>query len=194
MTQAGYVGDDVESVIHKLVSSCDNNIEVAQRGIVYLDEIDKIAFSRHYSRDISGAGVQQALLKMLEGSDMTLPARRTGRGEQPITINTSNILFIASGAFTDLEEVIANRQEQPSLGFGSTLRDPEALGDGKLLKKLEPSDLIKFGVRALRQAWNMCAGLFSSRTRDMLLMCFGYYAWCADDAGIRGAVPHRGGT
>ena len=147
MTQAGYVGDDVESVITKLVRACDNNIELAQRGIVYLDEIDKIAFSRHYSRDISGAGVQQALLKMLEGSEVTLPAsRRGGRGEQSVTIDTSNILFVASGAFSDLEEFIADRQEQPSIGFGANLRDPQELGDGKLLKELEPSDLIKFGM------------------------------------------------
>lgn len=153
LTQAGYVGDDVESVLYKLLQAANFDVEQASKGIVYLDEIDKIgsvsaSHSGGPSRDVSGEGVQQALLKLLEGNVVNIPekaGRKSPRSEY-ITLDTSNILFIASGAFNGLEKIIENRQSQAGIGFGAMVRAPLQKLDGRLLRNAEHEDLIKFGM------------------------------------------------
>ena len=154
LTQAGYVGDDVESILQRLLSQCDNNVEKAQKGIVYIDEIDKIASradsGAYNGRDVGGEGVQQALLKMLEGYVCSLNppgARRMGQSSEKIQINTKDILFICGGAFAGLDRVIANRTRKSSIGFTNSVQSAPSKAElDKLRNELETEDLNKFGL------------------------------------------------
>ncbi len=149
LTEAGYIGDDVESVLSKLLAEADNDVEKAERGIVFIDEIDKIAKKRNAnSRDVSGESVQQGLLKLLEGADVEVPVGSGSKNAMvPMeTINTRNILFICGGAFPDLEDIIKKRLTKTSLmGFGSTLKD-ELDNDPNLLAKVTVDDLREYGM------------------------------------------------
>lgn len=154
LTESGYVGDDVESIIGRLLTAADGDIERAQRGIIYLDEIDKKAKkseSMSITRDVSGEGVQQALLKIIEGSEVRVP-RQGGRknpSQEMITVDTTNILFIVGGAFVGLESIISKRMDQnaSSIGFGAKVAvKGESLENGSQLKHVEPEDLVKFGI------------------------------------------------
>lgn len=156
LTEAGYVGDDVESIIARLVHAADGDIAAAERGIVFLDEIDKKAKKTEnvsITRDVSGEGVQQALLKMIEGSEVRVPpsgGRKNPAGEM-ITVNTKNILFIVGGAFVGLEKIVDDRlnKDSGSIGFGATIREAaqkDVKYTGKLLSEVEPDDLSKFGL------------------------------------------------
>lgn len=149
LTEAGYVGDDVESMISRLLSEADGDIEKAQRGIVFIDEIDKIARKSEnasITRDVSGEGVQQALLKLVEGTLCRVPT--TGKRKNPntdvIEVDTSNILFIAGGAFVGLEQIIADRLEKSGIGFSANLKTTDS--STKYLNKVLPNDLSKFGM------------------------------------------------
>jgi ATP-dependent Clp protease ATP-binding subunit ClpX len=154
LTEAGYVGDDVETIITRLLQVCDNDVAKAERGIIYLDEVDKKAKrgdSASISRDVSGEGVQQALLKIIEGSEVRVPV--TGNRKHPnaemAVVNTKNILFIVGGAFVGLDEIIAKRQNKGkgSMGFGaSVMSEAEKKDNSKLLATVEPEDLTKFGL------------------------------------------------
>jgi ATP-dependent Clp protease ATP-binding subunit ClpX len=147
LTEAGYVGDDVESMITRLYTAADGNIEQCQRGIVFLDEIDKIARkseSSTVSRDVSGEGVQQALLKLIEGTKCRIPTqgnRKTGNSET-VEIDTTNILFIAGGAFVGLEKIIQNRVQGTAMGFGAQISTAEILEN----EPVSPDDLVKYGM------------------------------------------------
>ncbi len=151
LTEAGYVGEDVENILLRLIQAADYDIERAERGIIYIDEIDKIAKKSEnpsITRDVSGEGVQQALLKILEGTIASVPPQggRKHPNQEMIRVNTSNILFICGGAFAGMDKVINRRLAKRTMGFGADIKKAEEKDMAEILKEVEPEDLLKFGL------------------------------------------------
>lgn len=151
LTEAGYVGEDVENIVLSLVQNADYDIEKAQKGIIYIDEIDKISQrgdNPSITRDVSGEGVQQALLKIIEGTIASVPPKGGRKHPQQdyVKVDTSNILFICGGTFTGLEKVVERRLTQKTMGFGAKIADKKDINIGELLEQVKPEDLIKFGL------------------------------------------------
>lgn len=151
LTEAGYVGDDVENILLKLIQAADNDISKAEKGIIYIDELDKISRKSEnpsITRDVSGEGVQQALLKIIEGTVASVPPQGGRKHPQQdcLTIDTSNILFICGGAFEGLEKIIANKINQKTMGFGAKIEEKKDIDYAKIFSQVEPDDLIRFGI------------------------------------------------